>query len=109
MRVPARVFMSAVLVQEHALTLSQPDLAHLEPPCLQPAPLWCVAENYRSMEAFLRLRDAISSGQLGAIVRLDMAADLGELLVRLKSTACCLTNVCVSALINSLLVDGNRR
>lgn len=44
----------------------------------QPAPLWCVAENYRSIPAFLRLRQAIAAGELGAVVRLDMSADLGE-------------------------------
>ena len=32
----------------------------------------------RSMDAFLRLRDSISSGQLGAIACLDMAVDLGR-------------------------------
>jgi hypothetical protein len=30
------------------------------------------------MDAFLRLRDSISSGQLGAIACLDMAVDLGR-------------------------------
>jgi hypothetical protein len=30
------------------------------------------------MDAFLRLRDSISSGRLGAIACLDMAVDLGE-------------------------------
>lgn len=48
------------------------------PEGLQPAPLWCVAENYRSIPAFLRLRKAIAAGELGAVVRLDMSADLGE-------------------------------
>ncbi|KAL4443839.1 hypothetical protein ABPG75_011576 [Micractinium tetrahymenae] len=42
----------------------------------QPAPLWLVAENYRSIPAFLRLRQAIAAGELGTIVRLDMSADL---------------------------------
>ncbi|KAL4449467.1 hypothetical protein ABPG77_007111 [Micractinium sp. CCAP 211/92] len=42
----------------------------------QPAPLWCVAENYRSIPAFLRLRQAIAAGELGTVVRLDMSADL---------------------------------
>lgn len=42
------------------------------------APLWCVAENYRSMPAFLRLRDALRAGGLGRLARLDMAVDLCE-------------------------------
>jgi hypothetical protein len=37
-----------------------------------------VAENYRSMDAFLRLRDLIASDQLGAIARLGMTVDLGK-------------------------------
>lgn len=47
----------------------------------QPAPLWYVAENYRSMGAFQRMRDCIRSGALGTIARLDMAVDLGACFV----------------------------
>ena len=38
----------------------------------------CACARCRSMDAFLRLRDSISSGRLGAIACLDMAVDLGE-------------------------------
>lgn len=42
------------------------------------APLWCVAENYRSTHAFLRLRDALRGGALGRLARLNMEVDLCE-------------------------------
>lgn len=65
---------------------------------LQPAPLWCVAENYRSIDAFLQLRDAIASGQLGTIARLTMNVDLGKGVRSWLCASCAyrlLLNVCM--------------
>ena len=60
----------------HSLALSLPACG----PCrsLDACACACACARCRSMDAFLRLRDSISSGQLGAIACLDMAVDLGR-------------------------------